>query len=432
MSARRPVERVARALRDWLAGPGAALELKPVEDFRPEFGGTAGLYVHVPFCRSLCPYCPYLRQRYRPDLVGPYLAALGREMRWYRDRLPGLRADSVYFGGGTPTVLGPALPAVVETLRGTFEPSGPFCIETTPSDLTADKVRMLASLGFGSISLGVQSFDPDTLRRIGRDYPVTQAERALDWIGQSSIPSVNLDLMFAVPGQSARSWQRDIERATASCATQITAYPLFTFPYSSAGRAVALQQLRMPSLRARRRQYYQLYDTLLRCGFQRVSVWSFSRSPWAHRFSSVTRHRYLGFGPGAGSHMGPQFTLNTFSLPEYERVTAERGHAVALAMDLSPQVQILHDVYWRLYETVVPLERHAEGLDYRLENVQRLQPLLIAARALGLCRMEAGVLSLTRRGSLWLHWLQNYLALPAVNTLWTASHADPWPARVRI
>jgi len=421
-----------RALRDWLAGPGARLEFRPVADFTPSLRGPAGLYVHVPFCRSLCPYCPYLRQRYQPQLVAPYLAAVGRELRWYAERLPGLQATSVYFGGGTPTVLDDALPGLVDQLRSTFAPSGPFCIETTPADLSESKIRVLEQAGFESVSLGVQSFDPATLRRIGRDYPPAATERALDRLGRSAIGSLNVDLMFAVPGQTAESWQTDIERAAAGPATQITAYPLFTFPYSAAGRAVALRRLHMPSLAMRRRQYFQLYDTLTRSGFRRVSVWSFSRTPQAHSFSSVTRQRYLGFGPGAGTCTGPAFTFNTFSLREYERATADRGHAVALAMDLTPRLQVLQDVYWRLYETRVPLERHAEGLDYRLEEIPRLWPLLAASERLGLCRRTGEDLELSRQGSFWLHWLQNYLALPAVNTLWTASQAQAWPGAVAI
>jgi coproporphyrinogen III oxidase-like Fe-S oxidoreductase len=146
----------------------------------------------------------------------------------------------------------------------------------------------------------------------------------------------------------------------------------------------------------------------------------------------VTRQRYLGFGPGAGSCIGPAFTFNTFSLREYERATADRGHAVALAMELTPRVQVLQDVYWRLYETRVPLERHAEGLDYRLEEIPRLWPLLAASERLGLCRRTGEGLELTRQGSFWLHWLQNYLALPAVDALWTASQAEAWPGAVAI
>ena len=101
-------------------------------------------------------------------------------------------------------------------------------------------------------------------------------------------------------------------------------------------------------------------------------------------------------------------------------------------MDLPPRLQVLQDVYWRMYETVVPMERHAEGLDYRLDEIPRLWPLLALAQRLDLCRRAGTSLELTRRGSLWLHWLQNYLALPAVDALWTAGHAAAWPGPVAI
>jgi oxygen-independent coproporphyrinogen-3 oxidase len=364
--------------------------------------------------------------------VRQYLAALTRETQWYASRLPGLRATSVYFGGGTPTVLDESLEVVVEQVTRLFAPTGPFCIETNPADLTAEKVRLLERTGFEAVSLGVQSFDQSTLNRIGRNYTAAHADEALRWLVRSSIPSVNVDMMFAIPGQTADSWQSDIERAAASGATQITAYPLFTFPYSSAGRMLALRKLQMPPLGARRRMYYQLYDTLSELGYSRDSVWSFSRPGNRHSFSSVTRDRYLGFGPGAGSFSGSQFTFNTFSLEEYSRSASERGHAVALAMPMPRHLQILHDVYWRFYETSVPIERHTEWLDYQLASLPNMSALLFGARLLGLYRSNGETLRLTRRGSFWLHWLQNYIALPAVNTLWTEAKADAWPNEVSV
>jgi oxygen-independent coproporphyrinogen-3 oxidase len=432
MSGRSWTEAAVRRVRDWLAGPDACLEFRPVAEFEPRLAGPAGLYLHVPFCRSLCPYCPYLRQRYRAGLIAPYLQSLRRESEWYASRLPGLRVTSVYFGGGTPTVLDESIEGVVEHLSRLFNPAGPFCIETNPADLTPDKVRVLERCGFGAVSLGVQSFDPATLAAIGRGDTAAQADRALQWLAASSIRSVNVDLMFAIPGQSAESWQDDIEHAAASGATQITAYPLFTFPYSSAGRMQALRNMRMPPLGMRRRMYYQLYDTLSRLGFRRESVWSFSRPGNGHRFSSVTRDRYLGLGPEAGSFTGPLFTFNTFSLDEYQRSVADRGHAVALAMAMPIRLQILHDLYWRLYETSVPTDRHSDWLEYRLADIPRVGPLLHALRLLGMHESSGDALHLTRRGSFWVHWLQNYVALPAVNTLWTRSTAAAWPGGVVI
>jgi oxygen-independent coproporphyrinogen-3 oxidase len=414
-------------LRRLLAGDRLPLRFNHCADFAPPQMAEAGLYVHVPFCRSLCPYCPYVRGPYHPALADTFCEALEREAAWYAGQMPSLRVGSVYFGGGTPTVLGGRLQRVVDSLRRNFAPAGPLCIETNPSDLDAARVRMLAALGFESVSLGVQSFDARTLAFLGRGYTPLAARRALGALAEAGIPSINMDLMFAIPGQAEATWQRDIEAAIASPATQVTAYPLFTFPYSDAGERRALHAVEMPPWRSRRRMYYQLYDTLTAAGFRRVSVWSFQRAA-GHRFSSVTRRRYLGLGPSGGSCYGSLFTLNTFSLTEYARSVAARGHAVALDMPMSETTDRLMELYWHAYDTRLTQARWRQLAGAR----PRLRAGLAAARALGLCRMEGDDLALTRRGSFWIHLLQNQAVLPDVSRLWQAGKHDPWPEAVTL
>lgn len=410
-------------LRRLVASDPAPLTFSPCHDFTPPPLEAAGAYLHVPFCRGLCPYCPYLRQRFDPALAEPFCRAVEREMDWYAERLPALRVDSVYFGGGTPTVLGAELERLVHAVRRRLAPAGPLCIETNPQDLDQPAATRLARLGFESVSLGVQSFDARTLAAIGRGYGPEVARRALDELAASGVPSINVDLMFAIPGQDALSWQRDIEAAIAGPATQVTAYPLFTFPYAEVGSDHQHRGLRMPPWRLRRDQYYQLYDTLLAAGFRRVSVWSFQRGA-GHRFSSVTRRRYLGFGPSAGSCYGSQFTLNTFSVQEYLRATAERGQAVALTMPISEAIDELMGIYWRAYDTRMPISRWRDAA----ARLPRLRAGLAAARLLGLCHTGPDEVALTRRGSFWIHLLQNHAVLPGVAQLWATGKRQPWPA----
>ena len=404
-----------------------ALNFTRCEDFAPPGIPQAGLYVHVPFCRSLCPYCPYVREPYRPGRAVDFCAALEREMAWYADRLPGMRAGSVYFGGGTPSVLGGRLASIVDSLKRRFKPQGPLCIETNPADIGAAKARLLAELGFSSVSVGVQSFGASTLAALGRGYAPEDAHRALDWLADAGIPSINMDLMFAIPGQDEKSWQRDIDAAITSPATQVTAYPLFTFPYSEIGQHLAIRGVKMPPWRLRRRMYFQIYDALLAAGFRRVSVWSFQRGE-GHRFSSVTRSRYLGFGPSGGSCYDSVFTLNTFSIDDYVRSTRERGHAVALAMPICGELDTLMDLYWRAYDTRVSRERWRQAALV----LPRLKGGLLAARALGLCTTDGAEFALTRRGSFWLHLLQNHAVLPGVSRLWDAGRRHPWPEAVAL
>jgi coproporphyrinogen III oxidase-like Fe-S oxidoreductase len=416
-----------RVTRRALTGERSRLAFGRCREFSPPPIDHAGIYVHVPYCRSLCPYCPYLRVPYRPAAADSFAAALLQEIAWYAGTLPDLRTDSVYFGGGTPTVLGRRLGPVVEALRERFQPAGPWCIETNPADLDLGRIGLLKTLGFDSVSLGVQSFDDRTLRFLGRDYRPGAAQHALDAIAAAGIPSLNVDLMFAIPGQSESSWRRDLELAIASPASQVTAYPLFTFPYSEIGERHALDGMRMPPWRVRRRMYYELHDRLCAAGFRRVSVWSFQRGA-GHRFSSVTRSRYLGFGPSGGSCFSSLFTLNTFSPEAYADSVARRGHAVALQMPMSERLEQLMELYWRAYDTRLGLGRWRE----LTASLPRLGYLLAAARRLGWCEQNGDELSLTRRGSFWVHLLQNHAVLPGVSRLWSAGKREPWPDTVAL
>jgi len=425
------LEGAARLVRRLLADPRDTFAFR-----RPDNAGSpslrqTGIYVHVPFCASLCPYCPYNRVPWDRDLATRYLDAVLREIGFQAERFPGLEVTSVYFGGGTPTVFPEGMARIAEALRSSFRLTGPLCTETHPADLTREKTRLLRAQGFSSVSLGVESFQPRLLSLIGRHYGPPEISRALNWLAEEGFPSVNIDLMFALPTETMRELDADLREATSILANQITAYPLFTFPYSTVGRYRKLARVAMPRLALRRKMYYRVYDTLAARGYRRVSVWSFQKTAEAPRYSSVTRERYLGFGPGAGSYYGPLFTLNTFSVPAYCDSVARRGHAVALEMPFSRTLQVLYDFYWRLYDTFIPETRSLETLEYRTTGEGKLMAIVTAARMLGMMQTRAHGYTLTRRGSLWMHLAQNYFSLGAIDRIWTAARADAWPMEIR-
>ncbi len=390
----------------------------------------SSLYIHIPFCRHLCPYCPYNRIRYDDALIKPFVDALIKEIAYYRERLPGLEVASVYFGGGTPTVLDSYLGRIIDTVQQAFPDHGPLCIETNPGDLTREKVEHLKSWGVDALSLGVQSYQPQFLELLGRAYAPNTIDRVLEWVEAANFPTVNVDMLFALPGQTIEHLAGDLARILAHHVDQVTAYPLFTFPYSSIGAYQKIRQVSMPDLATRKKMYYFLYDYLHQNGFRRVSVWSFQRNCEAPRYSSVTRERYIGFGPGAGSYYESLFTLNTFSVPEYISAIQERGQAIALEMPFTRRLSILYDFYWRIYDTRIPFDRKLQNTRYSIRGDGRLFFLIILGCLLGLVTKKADHFSLTRRGAFWVHWLQNHFSLRYINTIWTAAKETAWPRKI--
>jgi oxygen-independent coproporphyrinogen III oxidase len=313
-------------------------------------------------------------------------------------------------------------------VRTRFNLTGDACIETNPADVTAETVAQLHDCGVALVSLGVQSFRPESLHAIGRSYEPETAERALSLLAESGFASVNADIMFALPGQSAADVIADLERAAVLGADQLTTYPLFTFPYTAVGEYLHLAGVRMPDLATRREHYRAIASWCADNGYERVSVWGFKRGG-APRYSSVTRDGYIGVGPGSGSHLPDGFTLNTFDLEAWEGALAEDRSPVALRMPFEGEMAGWWWLYWRFYDTRIPMSALDGALGPDAEKARRW---LGAIRRAGLAQRNNGSLELTDSGAFWLHLAQNHFALAYVDALWTAGRSRPWPAAVPI
>lgn len=425
----RLVRLTTRAVRRYLVGPEQPWIFRPpAPDWAPPHVERTSMYLHVPFCRNVCPYCPYTRVPYDRSLVEPYTRAALAEVDWWADRIGPAEITSIYIGGGTPTLALDSLARVLARAADRFRLTGDVCIETNPADVNEETVRRLHEAGVRLVSLGVQSFRPQNLVTIGRRYEPSAAERALGLLAQGGFASVNADLMFALPGQAAADVTADMARAAELGANQLTLYPLFTFPYTSVGEYLRLAAVRMPDLRVRRAHYQALNAWCASHGFERVSVWSFRRGA-VPRYSSVTRDGYIGVGPGAGSHLPDGFVLNTFDLQSWIQATCDRRAAIALRLPFVHAMSGWWWLYWRFYDTRIPLD----ALDAALgPDAPKARYWLRAVEKAGLAVRKDGVLELTEPGAFWLHLAQNHFALNYVNTLWTRARREPWPREIKI
>jgi oxygen-independent coproporphyrinogen III oxidase len=424
------VSRLAtRAARRVLVGPAQSWVFEPPPpDWKPPPLRRTSLYLHVPFCRNLCPYCPYTKVPFDEGLLEPYTRAALAEVDWWADRVGPAEITSVYMGGGTPTLALGSITSVLARVRQRFHLTGDICIETNPTDVDDTTVRRLHDADVALVSLGVQSFRPDNLALLGRRYEPSVAEHALERLARGGFASVNVDLIFALPGQTAADVTADLTHAEQLGANQITTYPLFTFPYTTVGQYLRLVDVRMPDLRVRRAHYRAIHQWSAGHGFERVSVWSFRRGA-VPRYSSVTRDGYLGIGPGAGSHLPDGFVLNTFDLTGWLRAASEGRTAVALRLPFSAQMPGWWWLYWRLYDTRIALDDLGAALGKDASRARRWLRILELA---SLAVRDGESILLTEAGAFWLHLLQNYFALSYVNTLWTVARREPWPQAVAI
>jgi oxygen-independent coproporphyrinogen-3 oxidase len=392
-----------RAIRDFLVRERGLFAFQPCHDVRLPEVDAADLYIHIPFCKNLCPYCPYNRT----GLLGP------------------IDIGSIYFGGGTPTTVLEDLGSIIDHVRRCFRHDGLIAVETTPDYLDPETLSQLQTSGVNLLSIGVQSFDDRYLEEIGRGYRAKQLPAAISAALAAGFGSVNLDLMFALPGQTTDEALADLDRALELGAEQVTLYPLFTFPYSAVGNHLKLHHVDFPGFLVRRRMYRALHDEAIAKGLDRVSVWGFTKDD-VPIFSSVTRDNYIGVGAGAATCLPGIFYFNTFSIREYIRGYPGCDLPVALQMGMTPTMERFFWLYWRLYETFVPKDQFGRFFAHD----RRVRWLLSLALHLHLLNEEDARYALTERGSFWIHLLQNVYVLNYINTVWTRCMREAWPGRI--
>jgi oxygen-independent coproporphyrinogen-3 oxidase len=421
------IDNITRTIRRILVGRQQKFIFSRRENISIPPLSSIGMYIHIPFCKSMCPYCPYNRIPYQEDMVQPYIEALLSEIEQYSSRLGKIEISSIYIGGGTPTTLAHELGTVIQNIRDKFEVRGEICIETNPGDLDGNILRILKENGVTLISIGVQSFNQNCLKALGRNYSSNQAVSAVKLALSANFKSVNIDLMFALPGQDTDDILHDLEEAVNLGATQITNYPLFTFPYSAVGRYLKIRRVKMPDFTRRRRMFKQIYNYLTRSGYHRISVWGFEKGNMP-RYSSVTRDNYIGIGAGACSNLPQVFYLNTFSVKEYIQTASEGKLPVAAAMDITPGLRKYYWLYWRFYDTRIDKQQFTAVF-----GKSRLwQTIFGVMKGLHLSTENQGQIQLGERGAFYIHLLQNYFVLNYINKVWTAALAEAWPQKIEI
>lgn len=379
------------------------------------------LYIHVPFCKTMCPYCPYNRVRYDQKLVKGYFEALAKEIDLYYEKLGRIEIGSIYIGGGTPTHTLDALEKILDQLRNTFEVTGEIAIETTVDEITPVTLYKIKQMGVSLLSVGVQSFHNKYLKVLGRRYSTEMIEEKIKMVKTYDFKTVNIDLIFSYPGQSEEELVRDLNKVSQLSVDQVTTYPLLTFPYTAVGEFMKINQVKMPRLLKRRKFYRKIYDFFHKKNFKMTSVWGFKRGA-PNQYSSVTRARYIGLGAGAGSRLEKSFYFNTFSIDAYEnRLLSEEKLPIAVDMEIDKNLAKMYWLYWKLYETRIPFEEYEQMAN------RKIRCLLFLFKLFGFCHEESQSFVLTKRGAFWIHWVQNHFVLEYINKVWNRMKQKAFP-----
>jgi oxygen-independent coproporphyrinogen III oxidase len=389
---------------------------------------SLGLYLHIPFCRQICPYCPYNKELYHPAVAERYTEAVLREIDRYAEIVGSRPVTSFYIGGGTPTtMLQTGLARILKHIYHRFNMQCSIHMESHPNDLNAANLDSIAAMGVEHLSIGVEALQDRHLRTLCRPYTAAEARAAIGRAVGKGCKCVNVDLIFALPDQTHDELRQAARTLIEIGVDQIAAYPLFSFPYTKWAQMAQQNGYRGYNLLQKRRMLRVLERTLYDAGYEQTSVWAFTRAG-VPRYCSVTVPLYLGLGASAGSYLRDIFYLNTFNVLEYVRALEEGRMPIALSLELSKPMQMAGWLYWRIYETRFKKtdcqRRFYEDFDAVYGRYLRPWSLL------GLLIERKDEIALTDTGAYWLHALQDLFSIDYVSKLWGTSQQNPWPGEV--
>jgi oxygen-independent coproporphyrinogen-3 oxidase len=268
---------------------------------------VASVYIHIPYCDSKCPYCDFNSHAVKRWPEDEYAAALIAELRFYAERDPwrGAAVDNIFLGGGTPSLFAPRTIAALLGEVDRLWPGGrgEVTMEANPGTTTEAKLSGFCDAGVGRISFGVQSFNDEMLRRLGRIHDAAQAADAIVQARRAGFENLNLDLIFAVPGQTVAEWEADLHRAVELGPDHISAYNL-TFEDGTAFTAQRDRGL-IESLpeEVEVAMFSRAREILAAAGYEHYEISNYARPGRAcrHNLNYWKGGEYLGVGAGAHS-----------------------------------------------------------------------------------------------------------------------------------
>jgi oxygen-independent coproporphyrinogen-3 oxidase len=368
----------------------------------PAAEGPLGVYVHIPFCEAKCTYCHFAIDPRRPDSERQerYLRAIRAEMA---DSEAG-DADTLYFGGGTPSLMAaPRLNRLVEDVRARFRlpPGAEVTVEANPRDLDADGYRALVAMGANRLSLGAQSFDDGVLREMGRHHAASDSVQAVRLARAAGFENVSLDLVLGWPGETRERWERGLGAVLALEPDHVSLYVLEVEGRTALAHRQRQGRLELPDDDRVADLYLETVDRLGAAGLQRYEISNFARPGYASRHNRKYWEDvpFVGFGMSAHSLRRGRRWWNLDRYATYCRAVEEGRGAVEGERELGARERAQEALFTglRLTEGVdLAAFRRRYGMD---PSVEWAAPLGEVEQA-GLVETVGGRLRLTNRGML--------------------------------
>ncbi|MFC1904844.1 coproporphyrinogen III oxidase family protein [Chloroflexota bacterium] len=347
------------------------------------------LYIHIPFCRTLCPFCCFNRYLFDEDKARRYFTSLKKEVDLYIQR--GFRFSDFYFGGGTPTVLMDELISFIDFLKSKFDVKQ-ISLETTHREINRENIDLLKKAGINRLSIGVQSFNNSILKSMGRAVGTGEEAKEKLSMAQGHFDTVNADFIFNFPGQSVEQFAADVAAFKAMGIDQATFYPLMPSPHKMS----ALERRFKWVDTSREKDFYDvILRELYEAGYKVSTAWCFSRGDRMIDEYIIDYDDYVGVGAGSVSFLKGSFYVNTFSLEKYDEFISSDRLPIVRWKRLSEREHLRYYMLTKLFGMTLDPERFYQRFHDNADKKLKFE--LLFFRLFGLVH-DDGQITVTRKG----------------------------------
>lgn len=359
----------------------------------------AGIYLHIPFCRSRCSYCDFATDVYRDsDTVEQYVDVISTEISLFSKSMI---IDTVYFGGGTPSLLSPEqVGRILAAVRSKFDivRNAEVTMEMNPATVTAESLAKYRSLGINRASFGVQTFDDRALKLLARGHDAADARNTFTMLRAAGFNNVSFDLIAGLPGQTSAQWRRNLDEAIALSPEHISLYLLEIHQGTPLAEQVRSGRQPKPDDELAAEMYESMLDRLALAGYEQYEISNFSRPGFesCHNSKYWTLDPVFGFGVSAHSFDGMQRYANERNTEKYIGMIRETGSAEVMREDTNLESEFIF-LGLRL-QSGIDLDRFSIRFGYDL--IDRYATEINGMIENGLVEITVGRLRLTRKGKL--------------------------------
>lgn len=380
-----------------------------------------GLYVHIPFCKSICSFCPYCKVKYNSDLANKYVDSLIQEIHMVGSQNSEKKlATSLYFGGGTPALLVDRIKEIIDTINKYFIITDGIGLELHPDNVTIEILTKLKAAGITKISIGIQSFSSKYQKILGRN--TINIDALKEALAKVAFETVSMDFIFALPNQEYEDLKSDIDLAFSIGANHIAMYPFIDFTFTKS------KVKEMPK-RKKRKLLDSITNYCYQKGYSRSSIWTFSNEENAN-YSSMTRESFLGFGTSATTLLRDQFKINTFDIESYCERISNNTIPTSLTIRFTKHQRMVYWLFWTAYSTKVNEADFEKFFGIPLKKAYHFE--LFIARLFGFAKYNNGTYEMTLKGAFYYHYFESFYTLSYIDKMWGIMKETPFPKEIKL